>query len=143
MQTMCVIIHPVAGSNPIDTFITHRSIENSRRYASTELWLAFDFPGSEDDIEIILNGTSLVRTGIIQNLVTLGGHLDPGPEGGILGISDSAMYDTRFKGLRIAVPESKLIHGKNSLTFILHHRTADEDRDLRISRVEMTTVPIS
>ena len=136
-------LSPVAGSNHIDTFITHRSIENSRRYASTELWLAFDFPGSEDDIEIILNGTSLVRTGIIHNLVTLGGHLDPGPEGGILGISDRAMYDTRFKGLRIAVPESKLIHGKNRLTFILHHRTADEDRDLRISRVELTTVPIS
>ena len=136
-------LSPLDGSKRIETFITHKVDANAQRYASTELWLAFDFPGSQDDIEIILNGSSLVRTGITDNLVTLGRPLEPGSEGGILGISDQTEYDNRFKGLRIPVPESSLVHGINSLTFILHHRTADEEHDLRISRVELKTVPIS
>ena len=136
-------LSPLDGSKRIETFITHQVGANAQRYASTELWLAFDFPGSQDDIEIILNGSSLVRTGITDNLVTLGRPLEPGSDGGILGISDKTVFDNRFRGLRVPVPESSLVHGRNILTFILHHRTADEEHDLRISRVELKTVPIS
>ena len=127
-QTVSIPVGPEFGSS-------------STRPARAELWLALDFMGKSDHLELMLNQQLLTSIPGKQGLrlETVGQQIQVPPGSGLLGMPLSNPVDVRFEAVRVEVPVEMISPGSNMLSITLHERTPGLKHELRVNRVELAT----
>lgn len=111
------------------------------RPARAELWIALDFLGESDQLQLMLNQQPLLSIPGNQHLKSEKvGHQIEVPSGsGVLGMQLANSVDVQFEAVRVGIPVEIITPGSNTLSITLHERTPGLQHDLRVNRVELAT----
>ena len=112
-----------------------------RHPATAKLYIAFEFLGNRDELELTLNGHRLEVNTDTEQLQTrpVIRHIEIPPDQGLLGVPATRSMDVSFDGLRIDVPVKILRSGHNQMAIELRRRTPGIEHPLRMLRVELAT----
>ena len=114
------------------------AVAKDQRPKQVSLWLAFDFLGEDDVLDIRLNGHPLGLVSLSEKAIQ---HTDSIPlvipeNNGLLGLPLEGTIDVGFDRFAIDVP-GDIVRARNNLTLTLKKRARGLDRPLRLKRVEL------
>lgn len=113
----------------------------AKRPRQAALWIAADFLGERDVLELTLNGHRLQPQANEQRrtLKTLGRRVQIPMGNGLLGFPAKQFVDATFPGRSFVVPVGHLRPGSNKLSIALKRRTPGFEHPLRVTRLELET----